>query len=1260
MSKRIQTSIVTKARRTELVDAQEVVKFVNKQTTDLFGPKCKELGKIFELIEKSVLSITLEDEQSNRILAQACFYDYPNTIATQPKSWEQWLEKNYEPSKITSFNSLYLTFFVAQPEFSMGCAEEIIKSAFKAVPECHYILLCAPMSVVPEASLSALFTEMKRLTDNDGKPVGINHDTAVFCANRDKFVPVLFVREANVRDNDDLSPLFNSYTNLLKATYGDFYVAEMIEAQNENNKCLTAEAKGFGIGFMAITNDVNTRILNDCFELQPFHGLCEPHVEDILEPVKEEEPDDDDNDVIVSSEKTSKSQVDSKAQLNSKISFEEPEIRHKLSESGLNIQSGELEIDDGENSHNASKNKSQLSDYSAPSKSGVSEKRIAFCPQYMGKSKAFAIQLFCIEEKYESRSLDFLPRAFEMFPDKDFCIITLPPNVPEFALIQNFFRVTPKVTNKLNQELYVFHRSGLAKNFIVREANKTSDYLAVEKLVGNIHSKAQILQDFNSFLRSRKDSNGVDIQAYIAEVLGRVVGFAIIRSEEDVEYLRSNFNIDDFIYYTHHRREEHGHINHFSLIPVFSFLTKFFIKEILRSSSKTCLYYPIYPEYASKNLLESYSLISSLNFMVPVKKRSQISYDEQKLGQNMPSTHVTSHRYNFGVPCALNHINRKLLLEPKIAINLRIVIIGASELAISFLETLAFSPHLRFNNITLVSSNGLPGMLPPDELRDGMRAQSMNYDQKDHAYMSLRSWVNVVIGKMTHIDRRQKNIYINEHTVLPYDHLILCTGEQYYPVAPLQARVYNSYSRQEVKPHISRPFFGIPPLNMFVINNEYESESVLAYIAKNKLIESNENIIIYGMDLNVLAVLQTLKNLEIDMSRVHVFCDKNANNQYAINNTYVSSKIHESLRELKVNIHKQYHFDDWNNGTWNSGLPIKQVTFIKNSENSSLDDGTPRVLQLECCLFLCYYRKDVDYTAYMATNSSNLVYDGRLVIDNNFHTNDSCIRSAGKMTKYKRSYYVENWTHGCFNQKEIGVDLAQNILKLLDPTIVSDEKDDEVSESAKLAANEPSEKCLITLYKKPLVTYAILPGDYYYLNVTKPGLFVPFDEEKNEGLELITDTESGYFRLHLNKHNVVQTITCLSKKPFSASNIVKLYGLHEQFLNKLVLKYERKSIKDFYDFFSDNWCNALYHDRFSDLCKEIRELSTNPTNGIKSVNDLLRDQVDKDLILTSEQRKTIGEYFVQSQTKSLIEKRLLNYINYNSNHLPMYAKPDMI
>ena len=85
------------------------------------------------------------------------------------------------------------------------------------------------------------------------------------------------------------------------------------------------------------------------------------------------------------------------------------------------------------------------------------------------------------------------------------------------------------------------------------------------------------------------------------------------------------------------------------------------------------------------------------------------------------------------------------------------------------------------------------------------------------------------------------------------------------------------------------------------------------------------------------------------------------------------------------------------------------------------------------------------------------------------------------------------------------------------------------------------------------------------------------------------------------------------------------------------------------------------------------------------MNDLLREIVDKDLIvrhfektfsngifmfilkkiififkLTKDQRAKITQHFSSSGTRSLIEKRLLSYLNYNGNHLPMYAKPDMV
>lgn len=33
---------------------------------------------------------------------------------------------------------------------------------------------------------------------------------------------------------------------------------------------------------MAITLDVNVKLLNECFELVPFHGLHKPHPDDVI------------------------------------------------------------------------------------------------------------------------------------------------------------------------------------------------------------------------------------------------------------------------------------------------------------------------------------------------------------------------------------------------------------------------------------------------------------------------------------------------------------------------------------------------------------------------------------------------------------------------------------------------------------------------------------------------------------------------------------------------------------------------------------------------------------------------------------------------------------------------------------------------------------------------------------------------------------------------------------------------------------------
>ena len=46
---------------------------------------------------------------------------------------------------------------------------------------------------------------------------------------------------SRVEDNDSLVPIFNQQSDMLSKTYGEYFLAELIEAQDESMKCLVAE-----------------------------------------------------------------------------------------------------------------------------------------------------------------------------------------------------------------------------------------------------------------------------------------------------------------------------------------------------------------------------------------------------------------------------------------------------------------------------------------------------------------------------------------------------------------------------------------------------------------------------------------------------------------------------------------------------------------------------------------------------------------------------------------------------------------------------------------------------------------------------------------------------------------------------------------------------------------------------------------------------------------------------------------------------------
>ncbi|NXF36523.1 CFA61 protein, partial [Nyctibius bracteatus] len=1132
-SSRGNTEVVS-ARRTESHDVSDIIGLFSHLTELVFGRI-----DVMYLLEKSNLALTLCNEK-NEAIAHAVFLDYPNWNITDQSDWESFLYENYINNKCTPLNTLFMHLFVAQEEYAAGCSQEIVRRAFITVPELQFILLFIPADENLEPHMGNVFEKMVTASGS----VADRNFTLLVCP-RHRYHPQLYIRKARLEDYDDLMSIWTRQSETLKETYNEYFLADLIECQDEENQAVVCEDGDAAVGFMSLCSQVNVSLFQECFDLGPFHGLCKPHAEDILKmPQKPSIQEDEDI-----SNQTSQETESVSSQNFEHINEQDAAVQEG---GAITVSHTELLLDD-------------VKDLKASTP--LLETEDAFHPVYRGASNAFCIRLFFIDEKHETRSLDFLHYVFNLFPDKDFCVILVPHHVPEFHLIQSFVRVVPFCTSKLGHELYVFHRAGLLKSFNVRRAT-TNDLLGVKMLIKTLSLSGSILRDLKIFTLARRDPDGTPVQAFVAEVLDQIVGISVIRDEMDIEYIRSHYNIEDFINFNHHQQEEHGHLDHFVLNPIFRHYTKHFLKEILRLAHKSSLYYPVYPQYVEGKFQNprARSLTSALHYMVPVRPRRQIVYPLEELGINAPSEQVSKDQLSY----SLNHINRKLILESKASINTRIVVVGASDVGISFLETLIFWRHLKFNNLTLISIHGLPRKDLLGSTHRRFLINSHCFNDEDYAQMSLCSWVNVVVGKMTGINRAAKYVVVSKDKKVPYDYLVLCTGQKYQVLSPTGADISKLPTNREVISKWPQRYTGRVPSNHFTLNDDQDCLKAMHWLKEN-VVSSEGNVIVYGNTIDIYTTVETLLSLGINGSRLHLVQPPLSSNVTCLNNNEIESAVQEALAKAGVSV-----YGDSILAQWSEGDDPDLITCAAFTTNT-------KPFKLQCSAFFSFAYRTVDYETFKAINDACLVFDGRLVIDTEFCTNDVSIRAAGPLTKFSRRYYADEWTHSNFSSKEIGFELATSVLSLFDPTLKPFSK--------------PPEDLggLIPMYKGCKIKGGVLPGGYNYLHVSKPEIPIRLDLELalcDHGMELITGEarHGNYFRVHINKYRMVDSITCFSKEPFPVSNYVCLYAQHERLLNDLCYRWSEGQITDLYSYFREPWSMAIYHDRFIDLKKELRQI----------------------------------------------------------------------
>ena len=119
---------------------------------------------------------------------------------------------------------------------------ELFKTIFNLIPTLHYILT---NQIDPK--LSDIFKATSK--------------ESIRVANRDQFVPVLFVREAKVEDNDDITKIYEKESKQLKQFYGDFFFTELVESADANHKVLVADYNDKPVGAMSVTSNISIDLL---------------------------------------------------------------------------------------------------------------------------------------------------------------------------------------------------------------------------------------------------------------------------------------------------------------------------------------------------------------------------------------------------------------------------------------------------------------------------------------------------------------------------------------------------------------------------------------------------------------------------------------------------------------------------------------------------------------------------------------------------------------------------------------------------------------------------------------------------------------------------------------------------------------------------------------------------------------------------------------------------------------------------------------
>jgi hypothetical protein len=300
-----------------------------------------------------------------------------------------------------------------------------------------------------------------------------------------------------------------------------------------------------------------------------------------------------------------------------------------------------------------------------------------------------------------------------------------------------------------------------------------------------------------------------------------------------------------------------------------------------------------------------------------------------------------------------------------------------------------------------------------------------------------------------------------------------------------------------------------------------------------------------------------------------------------------------------------------------------------------LEDGNT----VPCSLLVTHGERGVDPVLFSALNDQSLVFDGRLVVNAGFQTNDPAILAGGDLVKFSRRMQ-DTRNLELFNLREMGSRLADALLVDLDPDAV---------------AQGRAHPIRVPPLTMPLAQSGILPGGLHFCFMhTSPALYPIGTRHSCASRDVKTETLAplSYTRIEIDKYGRVSSLCCLSELPImNAWTLTGFMGMPVTYLNDVVSRCDLGLIEDLLSFLREDWSRALLHDRFQELRRELED-SAQTSEHMAALVSALWAKVNSGDSTAAE--VGLSDTALVGDTQLLVQDGLNNFLEQNSNHLQVY------